>query len=112
MGGGAFRRVAGMQIGLPRPLRRLGQKLQEHAAGAPAMFWTGAAAAPFFADREPHPGRNLLRTQKILVRGVFQAAALERDQALVTAHVGALIDGHRKVALAEQRAGALALLEP
>ena len=34
----ALRRIAGMQIGLPRPLRRLGQKLQQHAAGAPAML--------------------------------------------------------------------------
>ena len=29
----AFRRIARMQIGLPRPLRRLRQELQQHAAG-------------------------------------------------------------------------------
>ena len=39
------------------------------------------------------------------MRGVFQIAAFERDQALIAAHVGALVDGHGEVALAEQRAG-------
>ena len=70
------------------------------------------AAAPFLANREPHPGRNLLRAQKIFMRGVFQAAAFERHQALVSAHVRPLIDGHREMALAEQRAGVLTGLEP
>ena len=106
----AFRRVAGMQIGLPRALRRLGQELQQHAAGAPAML-AAIAAAPFLADREPHPGRDLLGAQEIFMRGVFQTAAVERDQALVAAHVRALVDGHGEMALAEQRAGVLALLQ-
>ena len=46
------------------------------------------------------------------MRGVFQTAAVERHQPLITAHIGALIDGHREMALAEQRAGILAGLEP
>ncbi|MGY3405077.1 hypothetical protein ACVWZV_001190 [Bradyrhizobium sp. GM5.1] len=37
--------------------------------------------------------------------GVFEAAAVERDQALVAAHVGALVDGHGEMAVAQQRAG-------
>ena len=44
--------------------------------------------------------------------GVFEAAAFERHQALVAAHVRSLIDGHREMALAEQRAGVLTGLEP
>ena len=39
------------------------------------------------------------------MRGVFQRAAFERDQALVAARVGALVDGHGEMAVAEQRAG-------
>ena len=39
------------------------------------------------------------------MRGVFERAAVERDQALIAAHVGALVDGHGEMALAEQRAG-------
>ena len=62
-------------------------------------------ARQLLADREPHPGRDLLRAQEIFVRGVFEAAALERDQALVAAHVRALVDGHGEMAAAEQRAG-------
>jgi hypothetical protein len=39
----AFGNVAGIEV-LLRAFRRLGQELQQHAAGAPAMFWTIAAA--------------------------------------------------------------------
>ena len=46
------------------------------------------------------------------MRGVFQIAAFERHQPLIAAHVRALIDGHGEMALAEQRAGILALLQP
>ena len=42
------------------------------------------------------------------MRGVFQCAAVERHQALIAAHVGALIDGHGEMALAEQLAGCFA----
>src|SRR5258705_441916 len=63
------------------------------------------------ASREQDPGRDLLRAQEIFMRGIFQAAAIERHQALVAAHVRALVDRHGKVALAEQRAGILASAE-
>jgi len=45
------------------------------------------------------------------MRGLLQAAAGERDEALVAAHVGTLVDGHRQMALAEQCAGVLRLRE-
>ena len=69
------------------------------------------AAAPFLADRKPHPGRDLFGAQKIFMRGVFQGAAFERHQALVAAHVRALVDGHGKMAMPEQRAGGHAILQ-
>src|SRR5438445_3726089 len=100
-----------MQVGLPRPLRSLGQELQQYAAGAPAMPWA-VAAPPFLADRKPHARRNLFGAQKIFVRRIFETAAVERHQTLVAAHLRPLIDGHRKMALAEQRAGTLAVPEP
>ena len=46
------------------------------------------------------------------MRGVFETAAFERDQALIAAHVRALVDGHGEMAVAEQRAGILAVLQP
>ena len=51
----------------------------------------------FLGDGQPHARRDLLRAQEILVRGIFERAAVERDQTLVAAHVGALIDGHREM---------------
>ena len=39
------------------------------------------------------------------MRGILERAAVERDQALVAAGVGALVDRHRQMAFAEQRAG-------
>ena len=68
----AFGRIARMQIGLPRALRRLRQKLHENAAGAPAML-AALAAAKLLADRNPHPRRNLLRAQEIFVGGCLPA---------------------------------------
>ena len=62
------------------------------------------AATPFLADREPHPGRDLFGAQEIFMRRVFEVAALERDQALIAAHIRALVDGHREMTLAEQLA--------
>src|SRR5579864_3610208 len=72
-------------------------------AGVPAMRGPPLAATPFLADREPHFCRDLLRAQKIFMRGVFQAAAMQADQTLVAAHVGALVDGHREMTVAQQR---------
>ncbi len=43
------------------------------------------------------------------MRRLFEAAAIERDQALIAVHVAALIDGHGEMAAAEQfAAGGLA----
>ena len=44
--------------------------------------------------------------------GLFQRAAMQRHQALVAAHMGALVDGQGEMAIAEQRAGTQALGEP
>ena len=45
------------------------------------------------------------------MRGIFEAAAVQRDQALISAHVLALIDGHAQMALAEQLAGTEPVLQ-
>ena len=68
------------------------------------MLGAAGAGAQFLGDREPHSRRDLLGAQEIFMRGVFQRAAVERHQALVAVHVGALVDGHGEMALAEQRA--------
>ena len=57
---GAFRRIAGIEIGDARALRRLRQKLQQDAAGAPAMLGAAFACAQFLGHRQPHPRRDLL----------------------------------------------------
>ena len=62
----------------------------------------GSFLVLLLADREPHARRDLLGAQEILVRGILQVAAMERDQALIAAHVRALIDGHGEMAAAEQ----------
>src|SRR6202042_2820335 len=62
------------------------------------------AGAEFFGDREPDPRRDLLRTQEIFMRGLFEAAAFERHKPLITAHFAALVDGHSEMAAAEQLA--------
>ena len=46
------------------------------------------------------------------MRGLFQATAIERHQALIAAHVRPLVDRHRHVALAEQAACALHARQP
>ena len=69
------------------------------------MAGAALAGAQFLGHRQPHPRRDLLGAMEIFVRGVFQRAAFERDQALVAVHVGALVDGHGEMAVAEQRAG-------
>jgi len=98
-----------MQIGLPRPPGALAETAA--ACRRRASDVSVLAAAPFLADREPHPGRDLLRAQEIFVRRILEVAAVERHQALIAAHVRPLIDGHREMALAEQRAGILAVLQ-
>src|SRR5579872_1042063 len=100
-----------MKVGLPRALRRFRQELQQNAPGPPAAPRAALAAEPFLADRDPHPGRDLLGAQEIFMRGVFKAAAVKRDHALITAHVGTLVDRHRQMPLAEQGAGIDSLLD-
>ena len=102
---GAGRRVAGMKIGLPRPLGRSGQELQQYAAGAPVPARAIGAGPEFFGHRQAHAGRNLLRARKIFMRGLFEVAAFQRHQPLIAAHFRTLIDGHGEVAAAEQLAG-------
>ena len=102
---GAGRRVAGMQIGLPRALGRSRQELQQDAAGAPMPARAVLAGAKLFGDGKPHARRNLLRAGKIFMRGLFEVAAFERHEPLVAAHLRALVDGHGEMAVTEQLAG-------
>jgi len=88
-----------------RALFRLRQKLQHDAAGAPAMTGAAGTRDEFFGDRETDPGGDLLGAQEIFMRRILERTAVERDQTLVAAGGAALIDGHREMALAEQRAG-------
>ena len=102
---GALRRIARIEIGDAGAFRRLRQELQQDAAGAPAVAGAALAGAQFLGHRQPHPRRDLLGAMEIFMRGVFQRAAFERDEALVTVHVSALVDGHGEMAFAEQRPG-------
>src|SRR5580704_13382188 len=100
----ARRGVARIEIGLALTLGRIGQELQHDAAGAPMPSRAMFAGAEFFGDREPDPRWDLLRTQEIFMRGLFEAAAFERHKPLITAHFAALVDGHGEMAAAEQLA--------
>ncbi len=99
------RRVAGIEVGLARALGRVRQELQQNAAGAPVPARAVFAGDEFLGDGEPHAGRNLLRAQKIFMRGLFEVAAFQRHEALIAAHVRALIDGHGEMAVAEEFSG-------
>ena len=46
------------------------------------------------------------------MRGIFEAAALERHQPLIAAHIRPLIDGHGEMTFSEQRAGIQSVDEP
>ena len=100
----AFGRIAGIEIGNARTFRRLRQKLQHNSAGAPAVGGPSRSGAQFFCDCEAHPRRNLFGSEEIFMCHVLQGAAVEGDQPLIADHVGSLVDGHRKMALAKQRA--------
>jgi hypothetical protein len=62
------------------------------------------ARPQFLRHRQAHARGDLLGAQKILVRRVFEALALERDNALVAGGVRSLVDGHGEMATAQQRA--------
>src|SRR5216684_3850917 len=100
-----LRHVAGIEVGLARPLRRPRQELQQEPAGAPPMPGAVRPRPHFLGHGEAHAGRDLLGAEKILVRGMLEILALERDDALVAGGVRALVDGHGQMAMAEQRAG-------
>ena len=77
------------------------QMLHQHATGAPMRF---AALPGVLGHGETHQRRDLFGLLEIGVRDVLERTALERHDALVAVHVGALVDGHGEVALAEQLA--------
>ena len=52
--------------------------------------------------RQPQAGRDLLGLGEVGLRRRGQVAAIERHDALVALHVGALVHGHGEIALAEQ----------
>src|SRR5215831_13979269 len=62
------------------------------------------ARPQFLRHRQAHAGGDLLRAQKILMRRMFEALALERDDALVAGGVRSLVDGHGQMPTAQQRA--------
>ena len=81
---GAFRRIARVQIGLAYALRRFGRNCGNIPPAR--QRWRGPPAPrEFLGDSQPHPRRDLLGATGILMRGGFEVAALERDQALVAA---------------------------
>src|SRR6516165_4900729 len=98
-----LRHVAGIEVS-PRAFWRLGQELQQKAAGSPAMTRAISARPQFLRHREAHARGDLLGAQKILMRRVFETLALERDDALVAGGVRSLVDGHGEMATAQQRA--------
>src|SRR5262249_895153 len=71
--------TADIEIGNTRSFGGPRQELQHDAAGAPAVRGTARSRAQFLGDRKPHPGRDLLRANKIFLRYIFQRAAIERD---------------------------------
>src|SRR6201999_1188962 len=74
------------------------------SAGAPAVAGAVFARAQLLGDGQTHAGGDLLRAQEIFVRGVLEALALERDDALVAGGIRPLVDGHGEMPAAKQRA--------
>ena len=97
----AFRRIAGVKIGGTQAFGRGRHELHDQPAGAPGKAATGQDRA----DAQANPARNLLGLAEILVSGLFQALPVERDDALIARRIGALVDGHGEMALAQQFAG-------
>ena len=73
-------------------LLAFGQMLEQDAAGDVAGI----------VDREPHQARYLLRLAEEMLRGLGEAFALERDDALVALAGHRLVEGDGEIALAEQ----------
>ena len=90
----------GCEIGLPQALRRERQELDHQAAGAIGV----AAVLELLGHGEAHLRRDLLGLAEILMRRFLEALAFQRDDALIAAAVGALVDGHGEIAGAEKLA--------
>jgi molecular chaperone Hsp33 len=76
------------------PFLALGQVLQQQPTGEPV-------AAPLFS-RQPDQARDLLGLAEIALRGITEVPALERHDPLVALVGNRLVEGDRKIALAEQ----------
>src|SRR6202040_2382019 len=78
------------------------QELQKKAPGPPAVPGALTIGSELLGYGQAYSRGNLLRAQKVLVRGMFEVLALQRHDSLVSCRVGALVDGHRQMALTEQ----------
>ena len=84
---------------------RLRQELQQNAAGAPVTARAVLGRANSSATASRTRVGICSERRKYSCAACFEVAAFERDQALIAAHVRALVDGHGEMAVAEQRAG-------
>ncbi len=73
----ALRRVAGMNVGCPQPVDRMGHELHQQPAGPPLP----ALAGDDRTDAEADPARNLLRLAEILMCGLLETLARQRHDA-------------------------------
>ena len=64
-----------------------------------------ATVLELLGDRKAHARRDLLGLPKILVRRLLETLPLERDDALISALLGSLIDRHGEIAGADQLSG-------
>src|SRR5258706_1452394 len=105
MGRHTLRRVSGVEIRPAHAFNLLGQELQQHAAGAPAVMWAVAAGPHLFGHGKSHLGGDLFGAQEVFMCGLFEAAARKGDETLVAVHVRPLINRHGKMAAAQKIAG-------
>src|SRR5713101_4896721 len=105
MGRSTVRRISRVEIWPAHAFNLLGQELQQHAAGAPAVMWAAAAGPQLFGHGKSHLGGDLFGAQEVFMCGLFEAAARKSNETLVAAHVRPLIDRHGKMAAAQKIAG-------
>ena len=60
------------------------------------------AGAELLGHRQAYASGNLLRAQKVLVRGTFEIITFQRDDALVPGGIRSLVHRHGKMAVAQQ----------
>ena len=94
----AGRRVAGIEIDLPATILGFGEELRHQPAGPPMT----ALAGHVLGDRQTDQGRDLFGLDEVLMGRRLQPLALERHDALVARHLGALVDRQGQMALAQQ----------